>query len=379
MRRVCIIALAFFLLGAATARAELPADTLKAAVLPTPPGPHWVYLVDMGFAHMTEGRIILVNGDRKDVLGMVTTGFLAGVAHSPDHKELYVTETFYARGTRGERTDVMTIYRTDELKPIGEVIIPNKRFIAVTMPYGTVTTPDGRFLLQFNYTPATSVSVVDLKNRSFAGEIATPGCYLMYPAASSRAFSMICSDGKLLTVKLDESGRPVTQTMSGAPFFDPDKESLNVAPARVHHTLLFVSFHGVVHPLDLATDTPVVEKPWPLLAAKDKARSWRPGGWQYVAADDKLGRLYVAMHRGKDGSHKDPGTEIWVYNLKTHARIQRIRAKTPVVSLLTSRDDHPLLYALGAGGDLHVYDAATGRYRGSLDHAAETAMVMVNP
>ena len=151
MRRIAIAAAAALLLiSSAPSRAELPADTLKLEKLPTPPKPHWVYVVDIVFNHMTEGKILLVDGDRKDVLGMITTGFLAGLAASPDQKELYVTETFYSRGTRGERTDVVTIYATDELKPVGEIVIPNKRFISVTMPYGTVVTPGGRFLLQFN-------------------------------------------------------------------------------------------------------------------------------------------------------------------------------------------------------------------------------------
>lgn len=372
-------AAALLLILSVASRAELPAETLKLETLPTPPKPHWVYVVDVVFNHMTEGKILLVDGDRKDVLGMITTGFLAGLAASPDQKELYVTETFYSRGTRGERTDVVTIFSTDELKPVGEIVIPNKRFIAVTMPYGTVVTPDGRFLLQFNFTPATSVSVVDLKSRKFAGEIDAPGCSLMYPAAGGRAFSMLCSDGRLLTITLDESGKLASQRMSDRRFFDPERESLNVAPARLKDQLFFVSFLGVVHTLDVAADQPVFGEAWSLLTAADRAQSWRPGGWQYVAANEKLGRLYVAMHKGKDGSHKDPGSEIWVYDAKTKSRIQRIRARTPVVSLLTSRDDQPLLYALGADGHVHIYDARRGKYKGTAKGVAETAMVMVNP
>jgi len=201
----------------------------------------------------------------------------------------------------------------------------------------------------------------------------------MYPAASSRAFSMICSDGKLLTSTLDETGKFVAQNMSDARVFDPDKDSLNVAPARMKDTLFFVSFLGSVHPVGVGADTPAIGEPWSLLNATDRVQSWRPGGWQYVAANEELGRLYVAMHKGKDGSHKDPGSEIWVYDLKTRARIQRIKAMTPVISLLTSRDDRPLLYALGAEGHLHVYDAANGKYKGTIKSVAETAMVMVNP
>ncbi len=360
--------------------AEVPADTLKVETLPSPPGKHWVYVMDVVFAHMSEGKIVLVDADRREVLGMISTGFLAGLAPAPDGKELYITETFYSRGVRGERTDVMTIYDPSKLAPVGEVVIPPKRFIALTMPYGTVVTRDGRFLLQFNFTPATSVSVVDLKSRQFVGEIQAPGCTLIYPAAGDRSYSMICSDGKLLTVTLDEQGKLASQRMGEERFFDPDKESLNVAPARIADTLYFVSFLGMVHPLDTSRETPTAAPTWALLRAADRKGGWRPGGWQYVTANERLGRLYVVMHaKGRNGSHKDPGSEIWVYDVKTRARIQRIRAKSPVVSVLTSRDDAPLLYALGADGGLQIYDARRGTYKGSVAGVAETAMVMVNP
>ena len=374
-------AVALLLFGAACAgRAEVPADTLKVETLATPHGAHWVYLMDVSFPHLSEGKIVVVDADRREVLGMMTTGFLAGLAPAPDRKELYVTETFYSRGVRGERTDVVTIYDPAELKPVGEVVIPPKRFIALTMPYGTVVTRDGRFLLQYNFTPATSVSVVDLKSRRFVGEIDAPGCTMIYPGAGNRRYSMICSDGRLLTHTLDDEGRLASQRMSEQPFFDPDKDSLNVAPARLGDTLYFVSFLGQVHPLDVSGQEPAAAPTWSLLKAADRRQAWRPGGWQYVAANEKLGRLYVIMHpNGRNGTHKDPGGEIWVYDLKTKARIQRIRTKTPVVSVLTSRDDAPLLYALGAEGSLHVYDARRGRYRGTVAGAAETAMVMVNP
>lgn len=380
MKKMGFALLTSLLLGVMSAsRAELPAETLKLETLPFPPKPHWVYVVDVGFSHMTESRVSLVDTEKQEVIGMVTTGLVAGVGTSPDKKELYVTETFYSRGSRGERTDVLTIYDTSELKPIGEVILPNKRFISVTMPYGTVVTADGRFLLQFNFSPATSVSVVDLKSRQFVGEIATPGCSMMYPAASGRAFSMLCSDGKLLTVKLDDSGKPVSQQKGGQAFFNPDSDSINVAPARLKNQLFFVSFLGEVHPLDVAADQPSAGNTWSLLNAADKKNNWRPGGWQYVTANEALGRLYVAMHQGKTGTHKDPASEIWVYDLKNNTRIQRIHAKTPVVSLLTGPGQQPLLYALGADGSVHAYDARSGRYKSTVKGVAETAMVMMNP
>lgn len=366
-------------IAATPAGAVLPADQLKAEVLPTPPSPHWLYAVDIVFSSMTEGKIVLIDADSRRMLGMMSTGIVAGFAPSPDKKELYVTDTFYSRGTRGERTDVVTIYNTDELKPIAEIAIPPKRFLSLTVPYGTINTPDGRFLLVFNFTPATSVSVVDLKSRKFVGEIATPGCSLTYPTRDSRGFAMLCADGHLLTVRLDDTGASAGQKTSDQRFFDPDKESLNVTPARLGEHYFFVSFLGVVHGLDLTRDKPAYDEPWSLLSNADRHAGWRPGGWQEAAANQVLNRLYVVMHKGGEGTHKDPGPEVWVYDLATHKRIQRIHMKTPVVSVLTSTDDHPLLYGVGADGAVHVYDARTGTYKGSVKGLLQTAVVLANP
>ena len=363
----------------APANAVLPADHLVAEVLPTPPNPHWIYAIDIVFGQMTESKVVLIDGDTRRMLGMVNSGLSAGFAASPDKKELYVSETYYSRGTRGERTDVVTVVSADELKPIAEIGIPPKRFLSLNVPYGTITTPDGRFLLVFNFTPATSVSVVDIAGRKFVGEIATPGCSLTYPMRDSRGFAMLCADGHLLTVRLDDTGASAGQKTSDQRFFDSQKESLNVTPARLGAHYFFVSFHGVVHGLDLSGDTPAVDEPWSLLSDADKRAGWRPGGWQEAAANQVLDRLYVVMHKGGEGTHKDPGPEVWVYDLASHRRIARIHMKTPVISVLTSTDDHPLLYGLGADSAVHVYDARTGVYKGSAKGLLQTGIFFANP
>ena len=42
-------------------------------------------------------------------------------------------------------------------------------------------TDDDRFLLIYNYTPAQSVTVVDVPARKFVGEVDIAGCALVYP------------------------------------------------------------------------------------------------------------------------------------------------------------------------------------------------------
>lgn len=83
-----------------------------------------------------------------------------------------------------------------------------------------------------------------------------------------------------------------------------------------------------------------------LLDADDSKKAWRPGGYQPFAIQAQTGLLYVAMHPdGKEGSHKDPATEIWAFDLKTQQRV----ARTPgnqAIALAVSAGDAPLLFAI---------------------------------
>ena len=59
---------------------------------------------------------------------------------------------------------------------------------------------------------------------------------------------------------------------------------------------------------------------WSLLDAADRKASWRPGGMQHLSVHAASGRLYSLMHVGGECSHKDPGTEVWVYDLASRKR-----------------------------------------------------------
>ena len=173
-------------------------------VLPAETNPHWVWINDIVFHHMADGKSYLVDGDSGKFLGMLSTGlgFIALELPS-DYSQIYSPETYFSRGTRGERTDVITFYDPRELKPTGEVIIPPKRFAAMpTLNYSSIT-DDDRFLIVYNFTPAQSVSVIDLKERRFVGETDTGGCALVL-ASGDRRFNMLCGDGSLMTVTLDD-------------------------------------------------------------------------------------------------------------------------------------------------------------------------------
>ena len=53
----------------------------------------------------------------------------------------------------------------------------------------------------------------------------------------------------------------------------------------------------------------------------EREAGWRPGGRQLAAANAELGRLYVLFHQGGPGTHKDPGAQIWVYDVAARERI----------------------------------------------------------
>src|SRR5271165_3186842 len=107
------VLLAGLVLGAvprSAARAELPAEVGSApssTTLPVPPSKHWVWINDPDFDHMVDGRAHLIDGDTGRYLGALSTGYsYSHVVLPRDGKLIYSAETYFARGTRGARTDV---------------------------------------------------------------------------------------------------------------------------------------------------------------------------------------------------------------------------------------------------------------------------------
>src|SRR5206468_9447401 len=131
--------------------------------LPERPGPHWFWLSDV-ILH----RTALFDGDTGELLGAISSGtagvgFVIAPLFSPDHHEIYLAETYYARGVRGERSDVVTVYDALTLKPLGdEIEIPAHRAEYFPGTAANALSDDGRFMAVFNLTPQTSVSIVDV-------------------------------------------------------------------------------------------------------------------------------------------------------------------------------------------------------------------------
>ena len=339
------LTLFFGLVISAAGSAESPPEQASVASLP-PANAYRIYLSDVAISHIVDGRLHIVDGQTLKYLGMIGTGFTGLATLSPDRSEIYVATTYLAKLNRGTRTDQIDVYDSQKLTLKAEIIIPPKH--AQSLPYkGMIaTTPDGQFILVQNATPASSVSIVDRKAAKFLAEIPTPGCWGILPAQSvNNRFSTICGDGTLLTITLKPDGTASEQQRSER-LFDPDKQPVYTHTEHLADTYYFISYLGQLFSANLGGAVATVGKSWSLLDADDIKKAWRPGGYQPFALQAQTGLLYVAMHpNGKEGSHKDPATEIWAFDLKTQQRVARA-AGNKAIALAVSAGNAPLLFAI---------------------------------
>src|SRR5271165_2379842 len=261
------------------ARAELPADLTNApqvATLNVPASKHWVWVNDFVFPHMSDGMAYLIDGDSGRYLGTLSTGYsFARVLLSRDGKIIYSPETYFSRGTRGKRTDVVTLYDTATLGPVGEIAIPPKRSTNLPMMANVALSDDDRYLLIYNFTPAQSLTVVDAAARKFVREIETPGCALVYPTGP-RSFFSVCGDGSLLLVTLDDGG--IARQKRTEPLLPMGDDPVTEKAVRIGKHWYFVSFDGRLYALTVDAQGASVASPWWLTTEEERKEGWRPGG-----------------------------------------------------------------------------------------------------
>lgn len=366
----------FVALLAGTAAAEVPLDKPGVETLDAP-APHWFWAHDVAFFNMADGRTYLYDADSGDMLAMLSTGMFYAKFETPeDYSMIYSPETYYSRHTRGERTDVVTFYDTRSLKIVDEVEIPPKRHSGlVNMGFSTLTDNE-RFLTIYNFTPAQSITVVDVESRAFIEEIATPGCALTYASGES-SFMTMCGDGRLMTIALDDQGKEASRVRSD-PFFDPDTDPVMEKAVRREDTWYFVSFEGSMHEVDVSAERPAFAEPWPL--AGDDEAGWRPGGLQLMAVHAARAELAVLMHEhGAPSTHKDPGSEIWVYDLESRKRERRIKLAAPAVSINVTRDAEPVLIASHGEPTIDIYDFGTGQHLRTITNVGQTPLYIQVP
>lgn len=375
-----LIFLSWMLLLPIAGQAEVKAESLpKTIVLPATPNPHWVWVNDIVFHHMADGKAYLVDGDTGRFLGMLSTGFgFVGLVLPSDYSQLYSPETYFSRGVRGERTDVITFYDPQKLEPTGEVIIPPKRFAAMPTNNYSALLDDDRFLAVYNFTPAQSVSIIDVKERRFVTEIDTAGCSLVMPSGN-RSFMMLCGNGGLMTVTLNDKGELVDKQRV-KPFFDPQADPVTEKAVRWGDKWIFVSFKGDVYPVDVSTGQPVPGQRWSLFSESEHEEKWKPGGVQHLAVHESSGSLYALVHQGEHDTHKDPGQDVWVYDLATQKQLRKIKLDKLSTSIQVSKDDAPLMFSIFIGNPtLDIYEASSGKLLRSVNEIGFTPTIMQTP
>lgn len=376
MSRTRLLAIGLALLLSAPASAQLEPEQLTVESLPEKLPAHWVWVNDISFFHMADGRAYLIDADTGRFVGMVNGGYGHGMLGlDPRGDRFVVPATFHSRGSRGERTDVLTLYSSKTLEPGEEIVIPPKKFSGIPFVGSAPLSDDGKFALLYNFTPEQSVTVADLESKKLVGEYSTPGCGLIYPVGARR-FMMQCGDGSMQLATMDVSGQ-VTLAGVSKPLWalsDPATEkAVRIGPSQ----WMFFTFNSEAIVVDGAGDKPRIVQRWSLVGANPD--NWRIGGLQPSTYHAASGRLYVLMHQGGPETRKDPGSEVWVFDIKTQKRVQQIKLAVPATSLAVSHDDKPLLYAVEFGAPvLTIYDALGGQKLRSVDQLGE-ALTIIQP
>lgn len=343
--------------GADVAVEKLGTETLG---MPTS---HWFIVREV------MGRAFIFDGDAGEMKGMLSgSPDWGSLETNPGRREIYAVDSFYSRGVRGTRADVVTIYDLATLSPKGEVAIPQKIAGGVPIRGYSGLTDDGRFMGVYNLSPGMSVSIVDVQEATFVEEISTAGCALVLPSGV-RSFVQICGDGRLQQITLDDRGRETGRTRTRR-FFDVQEDPISDKPARTADGWLFVSFDNRVYPVTVQGRDLKIERAFPLVNDADASKGWRIGGHQSLAVHRDTGFAFALMHQGGKGTHKDPGKEVWVVDIATHRRLQRIALANPASAIQVTQDAAPLLFAaVPQNAAVDVYDVRSGRHLRTIDEA----------
>jgi methylamine dehydrogenase heavy chain len=253
----------------------------------------WIFAHDLNFNSLLDGKILIVDvaAESRNFKGMIGAGMMGQFQPSRIHSELYTGQTFLSRRTYGERTDALIIFDKSTLQPIDEIVLPPKRQQVVTQPNSFQLTGDERIGLVMNFTPASSVTIVDIPARTVLGEIPLPGCNFVFPTGD-RGFSTICADGTMVTHILNSDGS-VQSSERSEPFIDIDADPIFVKNAAVNNVTYFPSYQGRIQPVDFSGDTPDILADWQFVPEELQDDNWRPSGWHVIAASER--ELFVVM------------------------------------------------------------------------------------
>jgi len=348
-------------------RAQVPVDHIPHTLtLPEsyPDSWVWVYVQPQADNFLLGSYAIVdIAATAKEFKGQVQGALFSSLIAPSAGREFYVAEGYLDKGSHGHRSDVLTVIDKAQLNPVTEIALPGAKrgFLEGNL---LEMTRDGAFLLVYNFTPAASVSVIDVHKRRLIGEVPTPGCTSIYPSGM-HSFSSLCENGTLVTLTLGEKGQVLHESRSAA-FNDIDHDVLFVEPASLRDVTYFVSERGNVRPVQMKDGEAQIEAAWPLMTAEQVSDGWRTAAGRLVACDDQ-GHLFVRVYRetGYEAQMKD-NTEVWVYDVAWHERIRRIPLKEGGSSIEVTPGSKPYLVVVEDSGPnaaaLDIYDAQAGTF-----------------
>jgi len=286
-------------LAASLANAQIQPQTMQPSETMAEPGENWIMTVTRNAGYIFDAS----NGEMH---GLITiSGHTPAVQPNPARGEFYAAVSYYSRGSYGERTDVLTIHDYENLAPIAEVDIPDK-IVSLNFRAYIGLLSDGKHVAVSNMTPAQSVSIVDIDNRSFVGEISTPGCALILPV-DNNDFMTMCGDGTLMLLEVDGDGKESNRIRTSK-FFDVQEDPVYDRPVETADGWLLITNGGKAFEVSTSGNRMNVSDAWEIVTAEDAEDGWWPGGNQPYTVHRDLGLLYVTMHQGERYTHYDPGT-----------------------------------------------------------------------
>jgi len=331
--------------------ASSQAEEVGKTVLPEPQ-PSWFMMTGPDASYIFDGA----DGQMKGLISH--SPFTPAVVTLPSRNESYFVDSFYSRGVRGTRSDVLTVVDMRDLTAKTEIDIPDKT-AALRIRQHIGLLGNERHVVVFNMTPAQSVSVVDVVDQKFTSEISTPGCAIIMPAGPS-GFLMLCGDGTLQLITLDKNGQEARRVRSDS-FFVVEQDPVF---DRVVHTgsgWLLITHDGLVREVGVDGDRIRVGEAWSMLNAEDKEdgskkEQWRPGGEQPFTMHRNTTLLYSLMHKGKADTQDANGTELWVFDTNRRKRVARLVLPVEASHILSSQEQSPRLYVYDKDKKLHIYD-----------------------
>lgn len=310
-----------------------------------------VFVLDQNW--MGPSRVNVLSADDLSHKGILSVGLISQMVLTKDHKTAYTASSYAKRIMSGPTEAVLQEFDINTLSQKREIPISNK--LAQVAPYTSLLqlTTDEHYALVQNATPASSVTVVDLKSGKAISEIPTPGCWGIYPALKGNKFSSLCGDGAATTYTFEANGQ-FTPGKRSAKIFDVDADPLFIHAERVGKDLLFTSYSGSLYRVSDAGEAPKLKDKFSI--TKGIEGNWAPGGFKITAYNPAHDVLFVAMHPdAEDGSHKNEAEEIWAVDLDDKKVLYRSNAEGEI-SISVTAGKHPVLFGFGEEGQVQRYE-----------------------